>query len=316
MDKRLKPLYLICCCAAMAPAIALAQSTPGSQAPSASSTARLSAASAIADATNAITEQLHSEDPAAVGRGIEQIRGLLQSSPAKVLNLLRTNWLRRLIELQRYDDVLSLSQLEILAAPADTASVEQLQTDEVTALLATGKGPEALVAAKQLFNVSTLRGTSDAIRLVSQCLNAVHPGDRNMLKRYRSEQVDGARLDFSTAAAAPVILSSVKIDPAPYEPAIQAITAEDYRSLTGRGNLLLLAGNTQDAWDVLEQAYTMASDKELAAASESLARCMKAQDGTIGRANGWVLSIRPKAQTASERTVVSSIAATQSSHKE
>jgi hypothetical protein len=43
---------------------------------------------------------------------------------------------------------------------------------------------------------------------------------------------------------------------------------------------------------------------------------MKAQDGTIGRANAWVLSIRPKAQIASEHAIGSDVAATQASHKE
>jgi hypothetical protein len=33
---------------------------------------------------------------------------------------------------------------------------------------------------------------------------------------------------------------------------------------------------------------------DLVEASESLARCLKAEDGTIGRANAYVMSLRPK----------------------
>lgn len=42
-----------------------------------------------------------------------------------------------------------------------------------------------------------------------------------------------------------------------------------------------------------EQAYKVAEKSHLAAATESLARTMKAEDGAIGRANAFLLSLRP-----------------------
>lgn len=38
----------------------------------------------------------------------------------------------------------------------------------------------------------------------------------------------------------------------------------------------------------------MCRDGDVGQVTEGLARVMKAEDGTIGRANGWLLSLRPK----------------------
>jgi tetratricopeptide (TPR) repeat protein len=263
-----------------------------------------------------ISEQLEIDDPAVIAQAVAQIHQLLQSNPQRGGSIIRPNWMKRLMELGRYDDVLDLSLSGILQSPANTTVVEQLQTERVQAFLATDRAPEALVGAKQLFNIATLKGTSDAIRTVCQCLDAVHPEDRDVLKRYRKEQIDGATPDAALAPAGPSSLSDVRIDPSPYQPAIRQITAEDYAALTGKGNLLLLAGDPKNAWEAFERAYTLAPVKELAAASENLARCMKAQDGTIGRANAWILSIRPKAQAASLGYTGAELAAKPSGDKE
>jgi predicted RNA polymerase sigma factor len=68
---------------------------------------------------------------------------------------------------------------------------------------------------------------------------------------------------------------------------------EDFISLTARGNLLLICGRTDEARSVFERAYALAPDAQLPAATESIARCMKAQDGSIGHANAWILSLHP-----------------------
>lgn len=67
---------------------------------------------------------------------------------------------------------------------------------------------------------------------------------------------------------------------------------------TGHGNRIPLRGtllNGSLTPDPVSDAFSDVADRaEDAEASESIARCMRAQDGTIGRANAWVLSIRPK----------------------
>jgi hypothetical protein len=94
------------------------------------------------------------------------------------------------------------------------------------------------------------------------------------------------------------VLTSIKIDPSLYAGRLPQEVApmpleEDFAKLTTTGNLLLLADQPQNARLWFEQAYRVCNERQLAAATESLARVMKAEDGTIGRANAWLLSLRP-----------------------
>jgi hypothetical protein len=70
--------------------------------------------------------------------------------------------------------------------------------------------------------------------------------------------------------------------------------------MLGKGNLLLLAGKPAEAKKVFDKAYTLASDKNLAAATESVARAIRAEDSAVGRANAWILSLRPPEETAQQ----------------
>lgn len=54
-----------------------------------------------------------------------------------------------------------------------------------------------------------------------------------------------------------------------------------------------MADKPKDAKGAFERAYAVAPDKQLAQATENIARAMKAEDGTIGRANSWILSLKP-----------------------
>jgi tetratricopeptide (TPR) repeat protein len=242
------------------------------------------------------------EGDAATGKAAAaQIHEALQANP-KTVSALRAA-VKKFTDMGFHQEVVDLTTAGILAAPQDTIQVEHLQSTRVTALLAQGKNEEALAAAKQLFNVSTLKSTSNSILQVCQCLNAAYPTDRTILKRYRQEQMDGSVSDGTKPKPeSELTLGKVKIDGEVYAKAADAITGENYIALLSRGNLLLLAGRPNEAWEPLERAYSMASEKELPAASEGLARCMKAQDGTIGRANAWVLSLRPKKAPAGDPT--------------
>ena len=63
----------------------------------------------------------------------------------------------------------------------------------------------------------------------------------------------------------------------------------DYQSLLARGNLLLLSGKAPEA---MELFHLMANQYGAGrTANECMARALKAEDGTIGRANGFVLSL-------------------------
>ncbi len=169
-------------------------------------------------------------------------------------------------------------------------------------LLASGKAKEALPDAKSLYNVCSMANTSNAILLLAECLGAANPEDKGIVDRLKVEQLAGAELPSTQPSTKPAdagdkqqkVMDSIQIDSAPYDAAIKQITGEDYASLLKRGNLLLLIDRAKEAKPLFERAYSLCADAQLTQASESIARQIKAENHAIGRANAWVLSIRPK----------------------
>jgi tetratricopeptide (TPR) repeat protein len=97
-----------------------------------------------------------------------------------------------------------------------------------------------------------------------------------------------------TASPQGDILASIEIDPKPYEQAIEKLRGRnDYDSLYGLGNLLLLSGRATEAREVFERIVKIAPPKEIPYATEGLAKAIKAEDGAVGRANQFILSVRP-----------------------
>jgi tetratricopeptide (TPR) repeat protein len=196
----------------------------------------------------------------------------------------------------RWKELNELAAAAVLPAPHSTSRTTSNQMVRVRCLLELKRPAEALAAAKSAYNLCTMSQTSEVLALFNQALAAAHPRDKDLLARFTQEQVDGANL-LPNPTAPPLkstVLLTVKADGKEYVQAIEQATKEDYPGLMARGNLLLLADRVAEAKDALEQAYRVAPQAQINEASENLARVMKAQDGTIGRANTWVLSIRPK----------------------
>ncbi|HEY8667711.1 MAG TPA: hypothetical protein VIL86_13680 [Tepidisphaeraceae bacterium] len=189
-----------------------------------------------------------------------------------------------------------LAQKIVLLTPQDLATVEGYQKLRIRALLEAGQAKEALANAKGLYNVSSMLGTTDAILSLTECLAAAYPEDKTMLGRFKAQQQAGATTQPSSQPtdAGASVMASIEVDPKPYEEALQKRRGEDFNTLLARGNLLLLADKAREARPLFERAYALSADNQLPQASEAIARLMKAEDGTIGRANAWVLSIRPK----------------------
>ncbi len=234
----------------------------------------------VQQAVEAIWEQLHSADAHAVRNAV---RGLIYQ-----------HWLDGLIALNRYDDVEKLSLEAIKATASETKWIESLENFRVKTFLKAGKPNEALSAAKELFNVCPMESTAKALSLIVDCLKAAHSNDTAIVDRFAEEQVAGAdNAQSSVVSPQSSVLAGIKTNRAFYEKAAAEYDQDEFWNLMSRGNLLLLADRAKEARPVFERAYAIAPDKHLAAATESIARCMKAEDGTIGRANAWVLSIRP-----------------------
>jgi tetratricopeptide (TPR) repeat protein len=90
------------------------------------------------------------------------------------------------------------------------------------------------------------------------------------------------------------IMSSIRIDTSVYDRALLDF-GEDSEEGRCRENLLLMAGRTAEARQLIEPRYQAAGERGRAAAIEDMARLMKAEDGNIARARRFVESLRGEA---------------------
>ena len=203
----------------------------------------------------------------------------------------------------------------ILGGPAEAGTLEALHKSRIRALLALNRPDEALSEAKSLYNVCTMKGTGDALTLVAQCLQAVHPEDKTIAERFKLQQVAGSTSSpqagstgspqagsTSSPQAEANMIKAIQINAEPYLEVANSrpMQNESYAFLTRRGNLLLEADRLAEAKECFEAAYLLAAEKDQAKAAESLARVMKAEDGTVGRANAYVMSLRPATQPTTQ----------------
>ncbi len=242
-----------------------------------------------------IVDHLGSKDPARIKQAMESIRERMRT---RGLYELRGHFIRSLQANQMNQEITDLALEGILAQTAQTREIESLLKLRIDALIALGKAEQALAESKSLFNVASMVGTAEAILTVAQCINAARPTDVAMFNRFREEQMAGADvMGAAQPATMPIqrstVLDSIKVDPKVFNEAMAKVTGEDAQSLMARGNLLLLADRVKEARPVFERLYSL-SNSDLTEASEALARLMKAEDGTIGRANLWIATIRPK----------------------
>jgi len=254
-----------------------------------------------------IAAELASDTPTVFQQGLSHVRQLI-SERSESPGMLRDKWLPILMDGGHYAEVDELALQAILANAAETAVTDALQRYRVQALLKQGKATAALANARSLFNVAPMATTDKALILVAECLAAARPDQLQIALRFHDEQIvgAGARLrdnqDPPTTMHMPVsaIMLEIQIDPKPYEAAIAHLdparylihTSElrDYRSC---GNLLLLAGRAREALLNFEKLRDLAEDDQIRlAANDGIARSMKAQDGTIGRANAWIVEQR------------------------
>jgi len=172
---------------------------------------------------------------------------------------------------------------------------------QIRALMAAGRGMEALAVAKSLYNYVSMRNTSVAIDLVGQALTAAHKDQPGLGKKFRLQQMEGPSTNAIPDAIAktPSMLADVKVDAKPYEPAIAGQLKVDnvtLGTLKTLANLYLLADQPKKAEELFRRIYEMADQANLSAAIEGIARSYRAQDGNIARANAYIIAERNKTQ--------------------
>jgi len=266
-----------------------------------------------------IARQIDSKDPAQIQQAVTTIFHQLQSAnvddrATAILGLAeKGRWLAKIRDTQHYEEVVSLAQAATLAVSSDVRLVEYVQYYRARALLALGRPQEALAVAKGLFNVARMKNVADDLAFIVDCLKVAYPCNDAIIEQFRQEQVAGSVLtnqlstlngttDYSSIAGLrSSVLDGIIVDGSAYTAAVyqaqsviqQCIASTNYNSVVALGNLLLLSDRGTDAYPIFELAYGLAGSNHVAGATESIARCMKAEDGTIGRANAWLLSISP-----------------------
>lgn len=241
-------------------------------------------------------------DPAQHKDGIAAITTWFDADPSNAANQFRGNWAKILLDTHDFAALDRFCVRAMLINAQDVGALEQLQIFRIRAAQGLQQPALALSYARQLFAICYMASTSSSLQLFAECLNAAHPNDPALVDAFRQQQTTGAVTQKADAPAkflapptnAPAsIMADVPIVAAPFDTAVASLFAEDYNSLLTRGNLLLLAGKPVEAQRVFERAYSLAYDGQIAQASENIARALKAQDNTIGRANSWVLALRP-----------------------
>jgi tetratricopeptide (TPR) repeat protein len=252
---------------------------------------------------DAIAAGLNSHDDERIDKAVKQIREGLASNPVETVDQLNRTWLVALLQAKQYAAVEEFANAGTIAVCADTWRIEQLQKHRIEALLAENKPGEALHAAKALFNVCGMGFTKDALPPLVDSLKAAHPDDPSIVPKFKLQVLANAQEDpaerkrLLAKYGGNSVMDSIPADPGPYKEAIEERKGlTDYRGLYGTGNLLLMSGRIKEAHEVFMKVYQIAPPGELKYASEGIAKLIKAEDGGLGKANQFVMSIRPKEQ--------------------
>ena len=252
-----------------------------------------------------LTEQLKNPNPVNVSQAVEQIRLALEDDPEWAVANLRKNWLKVLMEhadTPFYAELVEdLTFRGILADPSRTADVEALLLLRIKMRSQEGRIPGAVADAKSLFNVAGMRSTNTALRIIAECLDAEH-GDKapELLAKLRKEQLAGAEEKNAVPMKPPIpspnagsdqqpsVMKGIVVEAGPYMAAVSRFPGEDRQSRLARGNLLLLADRGAEARTLFEKMLAESESADRLTMAENVARAIKDEDGTIGRANAYM----------------------------
>jgi hypothetical protein len=252
----------------------------------------------------AVTKQLEFHDAAEVTSAVALMKDRIKPLPAgfpsavgaarsEFMKAFAGRWGNTLVQLKRYDDVEQIAVTYILISP-DTASIAAMQKLRIAAFHAAGKDDAALGEAKSYYNACSLKQTGDAVALLTTALVHARPDQPDIGRRFRAQQMATGEQGAATMPDLGVpILASVKVDGSPFEKAIADNDAWEFKDMMAKANLLLLADRAKEAGKVMHMAHEVAgTEKEIAEATEGVARAMRGADGNVARANAWLVSLR------------------------
>lgn len=237
-----------------------------------------------------IYKQLRSGDEKQRQAAIDQLRRIVDAQPGQMSRDIE-KWIKPLTEAGFHKEILQLTEEINLVKAADSGIMSDIQQARVKALLASGEKERALSEAKGAFNVAGWRATVAASRLLAEAMRqTLAVQDLTIIERLAADQEPTGAVGMSIAK--PPVLKLVSVDESPFKSLISTLsTRDDYQSLMARGNLLLLADRGREAQDSFLSALRspQAKGRRRTAAAEGVLRAMRAQDGSVRRAN-WLLA--------------------------
>ena len=177
-----------------------------------------------------LTAEVTSNDPERVKAAVPQLWALLhQCKKNTVLVHIVDDCVLQLIRAKAYEGIDEIIQEYAVAYPA---GCDRLLKARVTALLGLGKKEEALAAAKTYFNYVPLGRTMEAINFLSQTLVVARPDDKDIVRRFKQEQLAGSQ---TQPAAKQTVLDSIKIDGQVFQKAADSDPSGWLRILCAQG---------------------------------------------------------------------------------
>lgn len=191
-------------------------------------------------------------------------------------------------------------QLTISSRPWSTPFVQARQRDRAKGLMTVGQYDAALEAAKAFYNVAQLSRTSDGIKLMGAVLGRAR--GRAIAEVFRREQGIhvGTKIRIDAALVPEPVLATIRVPSTNYQSDIQRLGShpEDFDSMMGCGNLLLLENRLAEAQNCFEFALQIADGEQperpdrAAVALEGIARSIRDVDGCARRADAFILALR------------------------
>ena len=239
-----------------------------------------------------LVPQLAGAGAAARNAALSQIAGQLRTEPYPTTPLIYQYWLPPLMDHGHYRAVVKLAMRGILAAPAYTFAIDRLLVFRIQALAAMHKDAAALRNAKSLFNVCRMQDTGTALLILDQRLDVTYHNHPNIVRQFVLEERRGAKmpLDDREPIDRSGVLASIQVHAGPYLARLKSIHGTGSSALMEKGDLLLLADRPAKALRCFQAMEVYAKNSsQLLLLERFICRAIRAEDGTIGRANAHLL---------------------------
>ncbi len=218
----------------------------------------------------------------------------LRATPDATAVLVYQYWLGPLMAGGHYRTVARLARQGVLAVPANPGALDHLLIFRIQALAALGREHAALRNAKSLFDVCPLWGTATALVILEQRLYAVYWHDPGVVQQFRREELSGAAIpaDRHEPVTRSGVLASIRVNAKPYLDRLQRVGGHGTRAWMEKGDLLLLADKPREAIKYFREVAAMArNQRDFLFDENNVGRAIKAEDGTIGRANAHLIAV-------------------------